>query len=456
MEAIKEFEVDTKACSQKEKAVFKKLISAAKLIAPLYLKQKNPKYPGANFYPPDATKEEIKEAAKKDPLILDPYTLVERDKSGSLKAVSFHIKFKKELEPVAELLREAAGLSEDENFSYYLKSRAQSLLDGNYEKSEIVWLTSGAFDSKFGFVIGPIERYIDKLFFTKCAYQAWVGIIDEKRTREAERTKEMIVSSRERILPGSEKVGLPELRIRIDRTALFTGLIADFLFTGTNLPNDVNLMKKYGSNLTIFETSLESKFQEDHFPIFETVFNKKFQKPYSREKLYEGSLACILSHEISHSLIRYRDAEERLSNLFPIFDELLAYILGIRSYSSLFLKGAVTQKELETILIMHICRNFTWWLDSIKNPDVMHYAIGAAIATNFFLREGGLREKRGISWPNFTKLLICIDELSRILEYYLALGNYNEAKKFVDKYDSFKVFEPSVPKLKKIKEIKKS
>lgn len=447
MSGLRKFPVNLTELSSKEKALFKKLTLAAKLLVPLYLRQKNNKYPGANFYPHDATREEIEKAAKKNPAILDPYTFVERDKSGKLIAVPFHLKFKTELKPITKLLIEAAKLSDNKDFSWYLKSRAKSLLNGNYERSEIIWLKTEPF--RFGFVIGPIERYLDKLFFTKCAYQSWVGIMNKEKTRDAEKLKEMILVSRKKILPGSEKIDVSKLGIRVDKTAIFSGLIADFMFTGTNLPNDVNLMEKYGSNLTIFETSLDEKFKNEHFPIFKNIFAKNFQKSYSKEDLYGGSLRCILLHEISHSLIRYRDAEERLGNLFPVFDELYAYILGIKSCGNLLLKGVMSQKELEAILIMHICRNFTWWLDSLKNPDVMHYAIGAAIAQNFFFKERAIKETRGISWPDFTKLFICIDELCHLLEYYLALGSYNDAKEFVEEYSSFDVFKRFSPRLKK-------
>jgi len=95
MRGIKKFKIDTKELSQKEKVLFKKLISAAELIAPLYLKQKNNKHPGANFYPYDATKEEIERAARKNPAILSSYTFVERDKAGKLIAIPYHLKFKK-------------------------------------------------------------------------------------------------------------------------------------------------------------------------------------------------------------------------------------------------------------------------------------------------------------------------------------------------------------------------
>jgi len=448
MSGIKKFKVGIKELSAKEKLILEKLISAAELIAPLYLKQKNNKYPGANFYPHDVAKEEIEAMVKKNRAILNPYTFVERDKFGKLITVPFHLKFKKELKPIAKLLIEVAKLSPSKDFSRYLKSRADSLLNGSYEKSEIIWLKTKPF--KFSFVIGPIERYLDKLFFKKCAYQAWVGILDGEKTRDAERLKKMILVSRKKILPGSEKVDVSKLDVRVDKTLIFSGLIADFMFTGTNLPNDVNLMEKYGSKIKIFETSLEEKFKNEQFPIFKTIFTKNFQKSYSKTELYLGSLRCILLHEITHSLIRYRDAEKRLRDLFPIFDELYAYILGIKSCGTLLLKGAMSQKELEAILIMHICRNFTWRIDSMKNPDVSHYAIGAAIAQNFFFKEGAIEKRGGISWPNFAKICICLDELSHLLEYYLALGSYDDAKEFMEEYSSFNVFKNFYPKLMKI------
>lgn len=448
MKAIKKFPVDTKQLSPKEKAVLKRLILAAELIVPIYLKQKNDKYPGANFFPFDANREEIEKAAQDNPKILDPYTFVERDKKGKLIAIPFHIKFQKELQKVAKALKEAARLSDDKPFKSYLISRADSLLSGNYEKSEIVWLKTPP--SKFNFVIGPVERYLDKLFFKKCAYYAWVGINDEKETEKAEKLKKLILLSRKKITPGSTRVALPRLQISVNKTAIFSGLMADFMFTGVNLPNDINLMKKYGSILTISETSLAEKFKKDHLPVFQAVFAKDFQKNYSKEELYLGSLRCIILHEISHSLIRYEDAEERLKDLFPFFDELYAYILGIKYCGSLLLKNAMTQKELEAILIMNICRNFTWYLDLLKNPGVAHYAMGAAITFNFFLKEGAIKEEKGISWPNFAKLFICLDELCHILEYHLALGNYQDAKKFVDKYGSFELLKKySLTKLKK-------
>src|SRR3989344_719316 len=105
------FPVENLNLTASEKEVLKKLIEAAKAIAPIYQKQENSKYLGANFYPSNATREEILEVSRHNSEILSPYTIVERNGKNKLVAVPYHIKFKKDLEKVARLLRDAAKLT---------------------------------------------------------------------------------------------------------------------------------------------------------------------------------------------------------------------------------------------------------------------------------------------------------------------------------------------------------
>lgn len=441
MNGIKKFPIDLKGLSPKEKALFKKLILAAELIAPLYLRQKNNKYPGANFYPPDASREEIEKAAKKNPAILDPYTFVERDKAGKLIAVPYHLKFKKELKKISEILKEAASLSQDQNLRAYLRSRAKALLTDNYDKSNILWLKTEK--SKIGCVIGPFDRYIDKLFFKKRAYMAWVGILDEKQTKEAERLKSMILASERKYLPGAKRAKIRQIKVRIENTAIHSGMIADFVFVGNNLPSsaDLYLIEKYGTLFTIFTPTVRLRFEKGIYPIFKAIFEEGIQKKYSKEELYLAHVRSIILHEICHSLMRYKDAATRLEEFFPFFDELYTDILGTKSCGFLLLKDALTQKELETLLIILICRQLFWLHSLPKNPIIVSYATGAAISLNFLFKGKAIEKGKKFFWFDLRKLFVCIDQLSHILEYYISLGNRSEAKEFIKKYGSFKIFQ---------------
>src|SRR3989338_6005524 len=186
MKAFLRFSNGHSGLSAQERKIIQKLGEAAKIISSLYLAQKNPRYPGANFYPSDATKKEIEVAAKKDPEILSPYAFVER-KGEKLVAVPYRVKFQKELSKVAKLLLEAAVLSSDKNFQTYLRARAEDLLKDNYDRSNILWLKTD--QSKIACVIGPFDRYLDQLFFKKRAYMAWIGVLDEEQNRDLERFK---------------------------------------------------------------------------------------------------------------------------------------------------------------------------------------------------------------------------------------------------------------------------
>lgn len=443
MKAVKKFRIDTKDFSAKEKTLLKKLTLAAELIEPIYSVQKNEKYPGANFYPHDATKKEIEKAAKKNPLILDPYTCVERDEKGKLIAIPYHIKFKKELEPIVKLMREAAKLSKDKIFAKCLENQAQALTIGSYKKNNILLLQCKIL--KISFIAGPIEWYLDKLFAKKYSYQAWVGILDKEKTIEARKILTMVSSIQRKFLPGSKKINVLKTSVRIDKTIVLSGLIAEILISGMSLPGDAHLAKKHGSELTIFEPVLKARFKKDYFLIFKEIFNKKFQKSYSTKSLLNGAFHYTLLNEFSYSLIHYEDAEKRLGNLFHIFNEFLANILTIKIWEMLFLKGIITQKELETIFIFYLCRNFSLGKISLKKPDIsFHYRTRAAITLNFLSKAGAIKKelkKKNTYLLNFTKLSICIHQLARLVEYHLALGNYKKAEAFVKKYSSPKIFQ---------------
>ncbi len=439
MTNFKNFDFDKSVLTDEEKKVLHHLKEAARKVAPLYEKQKKPGEKRAAFYPENVSKEKIEKQAEKNSNLLGPYTFVE-EKNGKLKAVKFKDRFKKELKEIRREIDKAAKASSNKEFKNYLKEMGKSLLQDDYARNEMLWVTSPLF--KFSFIIGPIERYLDRLFFKKCAYQSWLGVIDEERTKEAEKFKQIILAARRKILSDAPKVRVPSLRVEVNKTVCFAGLIADNMFTGTNLPNSMELMEKRGSKLTIFSGSLREKFEKDQLPVFKKIFPEKIKKEYSEDELYEGTLRCILLHEISHSLIRYEDAEERLGSIFPVFDEALAYILGIKACGHLIFKKVLTQKELRSILLLHIVRNFVWYQDFKENSQVEDYARGAALTQRFYEQSGALwLDEKGKVNVDFKKLFSAVEKLSGVLEHYLSSGNLKEAENFVKSQAGFEVFD---------------
>ncbi len=444
---IVNFPVKDLELNANEKEVLDILIEAARLVAPIYQEQENTKYLGANFYPHDLNKQAILKAAKEDPDILSPYTMVQKGKGNKLIGIPYHIKFKGQLSKIARLVDKAASITENHAFAHRLSHLAHALLDGNYELSDIYWTKMKPY--KIDVALGPIDRLDDRLFFKKASYEAWVGVIDDAKTERAKFIQRSIYEVRRKTFTPSEKANfLDKTKLRVDRTLIFSGLFARGMYTSNSLPVDPLLMEKYGIIITFFDTSLDVKFKNQHFPIFESIFEEDFKSEYTPNLLREGSFRNVLLHEIGHSLLRYKDAEERLKELFPIIDELSATIYGIKCCGSLVLKGIMSEKELEAIMIMFVCRAFTWWIDSKTHPSSEAFAIGHAVALNHFRASGALREADGISWPNFSKMFLAIEELSDDLERLISTASYHESKTFIEKYGSLMIYSHFSSRLK--------
>ncbi len=425
--------------SKNEKEVLSLLMEAGKLVAPIYERQENRKHSGANFYPHDISTEELVRAAKKNPQILSPYTVVEK-RGKVLVAVPYHQKYADLLIPIAEKLRQAARVTDNKEFSKRLKKQADALINGNYEEAQLYWMSMKPYILDIN--IGPVERYDDKLFFTKTSYQAWIGIMDESSTRKANTYKDIILSARRESMMPSEKVDYYEkVQIRVDSVLLFSGLIARTMFLGVNLPNSPELMEKYGSEITIFRQVGEYRLQHEVWPAFKKIFSPSFQKIFTSQDIKEGVLYSTILHELAHTYLRYRHSENRLQDLFPIIDELSAYVLGMKVGGSLLLRDIISQQQLESVMVAFIARSFGLVFNETENGSKIHYTLGGAIFINYMLETGALKEVRGLSWPNFVKMFVSLDQLSHLLEKLLSQGTRSDAEVFIKKYGNIKTLQ---------------
>mgnify|MGYP001150075715 CR=1 FL=1 len=446
-EAFRQFEIDESRLSSSEKKVLEKLVEAARLIGPLYLLQENNQYPGANFYPPDATPSEIEEAAKKDPLILDPYTIVERDKEGDLFAIPYHKKYREYMEPIARLLEEAAKLSEDRRFSEFLRARAKSFLDDSWDKSETLWLEVG--DSKLDILIGPIEPYLDNLFSVKCAFQGNVRIRSEDpkfNPRDYLRVIQNIHASSPMVSEGAEQ----SVRVRVDDVVALAGWHARLCPAGTNLPNDPRKVTKYGTKIIIYTTGIRLREGSITLKALERVFPSDILKNHPQESLLDNAIRATMLHEITESEVKYPGSVERLGDMYTPVKELHASVLGIKSCTFHVLKGILSQQDYEEILMIFISWLFESWLRVKASKGIMSYLRGYVVAFNFFCEHGGLKVENGIIKPDFEKLFVGVDGLSSVLSHLMSSGSQKQAQRFFEQYGSFEIFDEFTPKLKDI------
>lgn len=442
---IKTFKVDTTYLSNKELEILNRLIKAAQLIAKVYERQCE----DGCFYPKGASRQEIEKAAAKNPDILSPYTVLERDRAGNLIAVPYHIKYKELLIPVADKLVEAAKISTSPlDFRRALLTQAKTLLTGRYEQAQIAWLKIKPYI--LDIVIGPIERVEDNLFFVKRSYEAWVGVMDPTVTERINTLKEIAFSARRQILLSGQVDFMKKSQLRADNTVVFSGMIANYGYTATTLPNEINLLEKYGSEAWLFLPSVKENFRKRQLVIFNGIFASYFKQSFSEDLLTRGYMLLITMHEIARIIIRYRFATERLKELYPVFNEATVEAMAMKLAGNLLLKDVITQKEMEAALVMFITRMFDGYAAQSEQKSGFTPLVSSnAILLNSLLAGGAIKiTKEGVSWPNFTKMFFSVSELAGSMEKILAEGTYQDAVNYVGKHSSNTIFKKFSPALK--------
>jgi hypothetical protein len=146
--------------------------------------------------------------------------------------------------------------------------------------------------------------------------------------------------------------------------------------------------------------------------------------------------------------MRYEDAPTRLEELFPYFDELFTNLLGVKGYGTLILKNALTERELETIIIAVVCQSLYFYASLSSRPHLNPYAVGGGLTLEF-LRKGRALTKRskGFHLDSY-RAVMALNQLASIIEYYIALGNHTEAEEFLKKFSMERIFKPFDPYLK--------
>ncbi|MBI3109835.1 hypothetical protein HYZ06_02225 [Candidatus Daviesbacteria bacterium] len=421
--------------SKEDKAVLKILEGAVKDISKVYELQFQ-----EGFYPRGVTKEQLEKAAQNNPEILSPFANVEQ-RDGKLEAVPYHVRFAKYLKPIAKKIEKASGICTNKSFKAYLKTRAKSLITGNYEEAYKLWLQVK--NSKIDFTIVPHEQHLDKLFFIKRVFQAHIGIVNKTETKLAEQYKETLYSSAKMSFSKyhSTDIAKKGVRVQVQDIPIISGFPAAMLYSGQHFPYDLDKALKYGSKTIIYNSQLALKFEKLYYPIFKTIFEKRFASKYSKQLLLEASGLCILLYELGKQLHKFAGARDRLQEFYSPIDIANGFVSGIEHSKHLVVKGMLSQEQLEAIMITHVLCMLADWLVFKSNKARQNHMTGYSILLNSYLSHRALSVNSGVSWPNFSRIFFEIETMSYKLVYLLQKGSYQEAEEFINKNVSFNSFE---------------
>jgi hypothetical protein len=401
------------------------------------------KPPGAGFYPPDLTREELEnyiaEHPEKKEQLLSHYTVVKRT-DGELIAVSYNEEYREELEAAAKYLREAAEISSNPSLKKYLVQRAEDLLRNDYYESDCNWIDLK--DNLVEIVIGPFEVYEDGLMGLKASYEAFVYINDLEEMKKVEGYLNYL-EAMQKNLPVEQKykdqqVGGLESPLNVVIEVFTAGdTKAGVQTSAFVLPNDERVREEKGTKKVFLKNMMEAKFRKSLVPISERVLAAEDAELVS----FYGYFTEVMLHEIAHALgvnyVTLADGtkitvNQALKEYYSAIEEAKATIAGMCNVPLLVEKGLVPterEKEIYTSYLAGIFRSIRFGV---------HSAHGLATMMEFnFLREKGAflyDEETERFRVDFERVKDAVNELARAFLTLQGDGDYEKAASFIARY----------------------
>ncbi|MGI8991501.1 MAG: dipeptidyl-peptidase 3 family protein [Bryobacteraceae bacterium] len=398
------------------------------------------KLPGANFYPPDMTKEEFEAWARK----LSPderdraegfFTVIRRSahsKEGSLAMAPYSKEYQPDLGNCGKLLREAAALTGNDSLRKFLGLRAAAFESNDYYASDVAWMD---LDAPLDITIGPYETYNDEIFGYKAGFEAYVNIRDEAESNKlkffANHLQEV-----ENHLPIDARYRNPKIGalapIRVVNEVFAAGDGDHGVRTAAyNLPNDERVVHEKGSKRVMLKNIQEAKFRSTLEPIAARVL-----APAARADLsFDSFFTHILAHELSHGIGPHRievsaratTPRQELKEIYSAIEEAKADITGLYMLQFFFDRGYLKpdEKRLYTTYLASSFRTLRFGLKEAHGK-------GMALQFNYLLDRGAFVHKGDVYEVDFAKVKDAVRDLTHDLLTVEATGDHAAAKHMLD------------------------
>jgi hypothetical protein len=396
----------------------------------------------AAHYPDDMTKQEFESWVATLPeserqKATGFFHAVRRDPAGGLKLVPYSQEYREFLVPAATLLREAAGLTTDATLRNFLSKRAAAFLSDDYYESDVAWMD---LDAPIDVTIGPYETYSDGLFGYKAAFEAYVTLRDEAESAKLAKFSGLL-QDLENNLPVDPRHRNPKLGaaapIRVVNVVYSSGEGNSGVQTAAfNLPNDEKVVREKGSKRVMLKNVQQAKFDKTLVPISRVVLSAADRRNVS----FEAFFTHVLAHELMHGLGphtitvagRETSVRKELKDNYSAIEEAKADITGLWAMQYLMDKGVLDRSFERTLYTTFLASAFRSVRFGIKEA----HGRGIALQFNYLTDEGAIRYDPATK--TFAVVPSRIKEAVRKLTHDIltleAEGSYEGAKALLDKY----------------------
>lgn len=400
------------------------------------------KPPHAAHYPDDMTKEEFNSwletlSPEEKQKAIGFFYVIRRDAQGKLKSVPFSEEYKEFLEPSARLLREAALMTDNITLKNFLEKRAAAFLSNDYYESDVAWME---LDAPIDVTIGPYETYADELFGYKAAFEAYVTLRDATESAKLARFSNYL-QELENNLPIDARYRNPKIGaaspIRVVNVVFTSGEGNNGVQTAAfNLPNDERVVQEKGSKRVMLKNIQEAKFNKTLIPISRKVLAPAQQSEIS----FEAFFTHILAHELMHGLGPHAikidgqatTVRQQLKETYSAIEEAKADITGLWALQYLMDKGVVDKRMERAIYTTFLASAFR----SVRFGITEAHGRGIALQFNYLTDEGAIKfDERTATFSIVpTRIKEAVRKLTQDILTLQAEGSYEKARALLDKY----------------------
>jgi len=386
---------------------------------------------GANFYPGDLTKVAFEEWDNPDKT--SPYTVIWRNKDGTLRAVWYHEAYRESLEKAAGLMKQAASLAEDEGLKKYLELRSEALIADDYYPSDLAWMEMK--NNTLDFVVGPIENYEDKLFGYKNAFEAAVLIKDKEWSRKLEKFIACLPLLQNQLpVPAKYKQEKPaggsDLNV-YDIIYCAGDMNAGSKTIAINLPNDERVQLEKGSRRLQLKNAMKAKFDNILVPIAGALIDSSQLANIKFDAFFNN----VMFHEVAHGLgikntiTGKGTVRDALKEIYGSFEEAKADILGLFITVKLIEKGEIAGITPEDCFVTYLAGMFR----SVRFGAASAHGKANMMCFNFFLGKGAFeRLVNGTYKVRFDKIRQAMDEWASNVIILEGDGDYPGALAYLE------------------------
>ncbi|HUS24132.1 MAG TPA: hypothetical protein VM369_04235 [Candidatus Binatia bacterium] len=392
---------------------------------------------GGNFYPADATRDEIERwiatlAPDAAAQARGFFHTVRRAAGGTLMTVPYSLEYQPELALAAGWLRQAAEATQQPTLRKFLESRAAAFASNDYYASDVAWME---LDASLEPTLGPYEVYEDGWFNYKAAFEAFIAVRDDAETARLAKFSAQLQDIEDH-LPIDPALRNPKLGalapIRVVNLVFAAGDGNRGVQTAAyNLPNDERVIAEKGSKRVMLRNVQQAKFERVLRPISRVALGAADQKHVA----FEPFFTHILMHELVHGLGPHRvtgsstTARQALKEASGPLEEARADVGGLWALQYLVDRGVLDRGLQDSMYDTFLASAFR----TLRFGTGEAHGKGMALQLNWLLDHGGVvvrPDGRFAVVPS--KIREAVTSLASEIMRIQAAGDYDGARRLLD------------------------